>query len=251
MPLLTGRAVLACEGAGRVEAAVVARLDQAWRPLPGTERRFEVDAVCASFGFVPRLELARQLGARERVAAGHPAVTVECDESMATSVHGLFVAGELTGVGGAEVAELEGETAGHAAAGLLGLADRRAATQVALQRRRLVAAQRFAAGLAPWWRLRAGALDWAPGDTVVCRCEDVTMGALRAALAEGAESARDVRNRTRCGMGYCQGRTCGPVVQLALASSTGRPIDEVGDLNKRPVAVPVPLGEVAAPDAGV
>jgi hypothetical protein len=46
-------------------------------------------------------------------------------------------------------------------------------------------------------------------------------------------------------MGYCQGRTCGPALQMAISSLAGRSLTEVGDLHNRPVAVPVPLGRVA------
>ena len=111
---LTGRAVIRCEGTDRAERAVVAKVAPGWTPIKGSERTIDVDAVCVSYGFVPRLELARQLGAdvappTRDVAAGG----VACNESMASSTPGLFVAGELAGVAGAEVAELEGELAGR------------------------------------------------------------------------------------------------------------------------------------------
>ena len=79
-----------------------------------------------------------------------------------------------------------------------------------------------------------------------CRCEQVPWEAVEAAIARGATTAREVRSVTRCGMGYCQGRTCGPALQMAISSLAGRPLDEVGDLHKRPVAVPVFLGRVAS-----
>jgi NADPH-dependent 2,4-dienoyl-CoA reductase/sulfur reductase-like enzyme len=246
VPVLTGCAVVACEGEGRVERAVLARLGPDWERRPGPGRTVPADAVCVSYGFVPRLELALQLGAPAWARPDRLEVGVATDAAMGTSVRGLFVAGELAGVAGAEVAELEGELAGHSAATYLGLADDRSPAQRQRLLRRLGASRTFAAGLAALYPLRAG---WSSGlapSTVFCRCEQVPWEAVQAAIARGATTAREVRSVTRCGMGYCQGRTCGPALQMAVSALAGRPLDEVGDLHKRPVAVPVPLGRVAS-----
>ncbi len=263
---LTGRAVIRCEGAGRVEHAVVARLAPAWTPIKGSERTIEADAVCVSYGFVPRLELARQLGARvalptrdvlaggaatRGVAAGGVATRgvaaggVAGNESMASSTPGLFVAGEVAGVAGAEVAELEGELAGHGAATYIGLPDNRSPTERQSLSRRLRKSRAFASCLEHVYPLAPQWTSWLDASTVFCRCEQTTWGTIESAVTQGAASAREVRSLTRCGMGYCQGRTCGPALQLAISALTGRPVDQVGDLQKRPVAVPVPLGQVA------
>jgi thioredoxin reductase/bacterioferritin-associated ferredoxin len=244
VPLRYGQAVVRCEGEEAVRRAVVARLDSAWRPLASSEQVFEVDAVCVSFGFVPRLELARQLGVDERASPHHPGIAAACDAMMASSVPGVFVAGELTGVAGGEVAEAEGSLAGAGAALYCGHRAGEAPARLEPERRRLDRAKWFADRLVRVYRI-GGGLGWAGDETIVCRCEDVTAGAVRSAIASGARSVRELRNLTRCGMGYCQGRTCGPILQLALAESTGTPLERCGDLQRRPVAVPVPLGEVA------
>ena len=100
--VLTGHAVVRCEGAESVERAVVARLGPHWGPVAGSEEAVPADAVCVSHGFVPRLELARQLGAHTVAGAHHPGVSAASAATMGSSVAGLFVAGELTGVAGAE-----------------------------------------------------------------------------------------------------------------------------------------------------
>ena len=112
--------MVACRGAGRVERAVIARLDQDWRPVPGSQREETVDAVHVSFGFSPALELPRALGCAEVPPASRPAAAVACDTDQATSVPGVFAAGQVTGAGGADVAELEGYLAGTSAARYLG-----------------------------------------------------------------------------------------------------------------------------------
>jgi NAD(P)H-nitrite reductase large subunit len=84
-------------------------------------------------------------------------------------------------------------------------------------------------------------VDWSEqvtDDTVVCRCEEVTAGTVREAVAQlGAGDLRTVKLLTRAGMGWCQGRICAPgVAGLAGCELTA---------SKRPFARPVPLGVLA------
>jgi len=246
VPVLTGWGVVRCEGEGRVERAILARLGPNWERLPEPGRTISADAVCVSYGFVPRLELACQLGAPAFSRPNQPAVGIVSDATMGTSVAGLFVAGELAGVAGAEVAELEGELAGHSAASYLGLADDRGPAERKRLLRRLRSSRAFAARLPALYPLRAGWISGLEPSTMFCRCEQVPWEVVETAIAQGATTAREVRSVTRCGMGYCQGRTCGPALQMAISSLASRPLDEVGDLHKRPVAVPVFLGRVAS-----
>src|SRR5439155_6206848 len=126
-------------------------------PVAGTERTFAVDAVCTAYGFEPDVALARALGCDVVGDA------VAHDEDMATSVPGVYVAGEAAGIGGAELATVEGEIAGRAAAG----------APVAASDRRAKPAD-FAAVLADLFDPRPGLDALAAPDTVLCRCEDVT-----------------------------------------------------------------------------
>ncbi|EMF52170.1 oxidase [Streptomyces bottropensis ATCC 25435] len=74
--------------------------------------------------------------------------------------------------------------------------------------------------------------------TVVCRCEEVTAGAVREAVGElGAGDVRTVKLLTRAGMGWCQGRMCGPAVAGIAGCAES--------VTRRPFARPVPLGVLA------
>ena len=232
VPLRTGYAVIACQGTNRVERAVVARLDRDWRPLPGSQREETVDAVHVSFGFSPVLELARALGCTDVQHESRPTAAVACDASMATSVAGVFAAGEVTGVSGADVAELEGYLAGASAARYLGRlhADTYTA-RAGTVRARLEKARQLAARLEEAYPLRPGWLQWPDAGTVVCRCEETHWPEIGAAVASGAQDVRAVREVTRCGMGYCRGRVCGPALQYAVSAASGRSLAEVGDLH--------------------
>lgn len=240
-----GRVVIRCEGADRVEAAVVAEVDPEWRPIPGTERTIAADAVCVSFGFAPALDVSRNLGCRDVPHPARPTGAVWHDADQATSVAGVFAAGEATGVGGAEIAELEGRLAGLSAARLLeAISNREHAAAVRPLRPALRRRRRFADLLDRLYPMRTGWLDWLDPETTFCRCEEVSWATVTSA-ATGTATARSIRAVTRCGMGYCQGRICGPALQAALARDRGAASPAVGDLQWRTVVTPTPLGVIA------
>lgn len=233
IPYRTGAAVVAAHGTDRVEAVTVARLTRDWTPIPGTERRIEVDAVCVSHGFVPRTELATAAGCALGVDG---AVTV--DERQRTSVPGVLTAGELTGIGGVDLALAEGEIAGTVAAG--GVPAPGAVSE-------RVVFRKFAARLAAAHGIRPGSRAWVDDDTVVCRCEDVTAGALRrAAELTGSRGLRSLKLTTRAGLGLCQGRTCGRTVEDLLTGANEPGLLDPGRTAHRPIAIPVRLGELSA-----
>jgi hypothetical protein len=112
-------------------------------------------------------------------------------------------------------------------------------------RSRLGPARRFAALLDDAYPLRPGWLDWPEPGTVACRCEETPWAEIGQAVAAGAADVRSVKGITRCGMGYCQGRICGPILQYAVAAAVRRPLGDVGDLHSRPLVTPVALGAIA------
>lgn len=227
--LLTRHAVTEAHGTDRVEAVTVARLDRDWRPLPGTARRIPCDAVAVGHGLVPQLELATGLGCATRPSPD-ATVALELDAEQRTSVPGIWSAGETGGIGGAQLALAEGEIAAHSIAG------RPVPARLARTRTRLRA---FAAAMAGAHRPGPGWTGWLREDTDVCRCEEVPAGRIREAVEDlGARDARTVKLLTRAGMGWCQGRMCGPAV-AALAGTDPAP-------DRRPLSCPVPLRHLAA-----
>ncbi|WP_329378180.1 NAD(P)/FAD-dependent oxidoreductase [Streptomyces sp. NBC_01351] len=226
--LLTRHAVTEAHGTDRVEAVTVARLDRDWRPLPGTARRIPCDALAVGHGLVPQLELATGLGCATR-RSPDGTVALDLDAAGRTSVPGILSAGETGGIGGAQLALTEGEIAAHTAAG------RPAPAALTRARARLRA---FADAMAAAHRPGAGWTGWLPDDALVCRCEEVPAGRIREAAEElGARDARTVKLLTRAGMGWCQGRMCGPAV-AALAGEDPAP-------DRRPFSCPVPLRHLA------
>lgn len=95
----------------------------------------------------------------------------------------------------------------------------------------------------------AGWPDWCADDTLICRCEDVPVGAVRQAVRElSVADARGAKLMTRAGMGWCQGRTCGYATACLTARAAGRALTgaDLAGFATRPVAQPVTLGHLAA-----
>ncbi len=158
-------------------------------------QRLECDFLACGFHLVPNIELAALLGCNLREGF------VQVDESQQTSVANIFCAGEPIGIGGVETALLEGEIAGCTAAGNF----QRAKSLFAKRS----TARRFAAALEKTFALRDELRSIATLDTLICRCEDVT----RARLSQ-FQDWRSAKLQTRCGMGPCQSRVCGPAVEF-------------------------------------
>ncbi|MFE2279142.1 FAD-dependent oxidoreductase [Streptomyces sp. NPDC059454] len=217
-------------GGDRLTGVTVAALDAHGRVRSGTERHLPCDTLAVSHGMLPHTDLAESLGCRL------DGLTVAVDAEQRTDVPGVWAAGEATGIGGAALALAEGHIAGRSIAARLrgAVPDPEQWAPAAKARAR---SRGSAAALDAVYAPPAHWTDRVTDDTVVCRCEEVTAGAVRAGLALGAGDARTVKLLTRAGMGWCQGRMCGPAV-AGLAGCEPTP-------SRRPFARPVPLGVLA------
>jgi D-hydroxyproline dehydrogenase subunit alpha len=249
VPVLLSTLPVAVEGDVAVERVHLSAIDRTWRPV-GQSRSFECDTLVLGFGFVPSSELARQAGCDSRWDEAAGGWIVPHDRWMRTSMPAIAVAGEITGIAGAEQSIEEGRLA---ALGILtdlgGLSAREIGKRAAGVRRHLAARRRFTAVVRRRFGLRADALaELATADTVVCRCEDVTAGVLREALAANPHlgTLDAVKLLTRVGMGPCQGRMCQHTVTQIMAASTGRPPADLGPYRARLPVKPIPLAALAA-----
>ncbi len=167
------------------------------------------------------------------------------DAAGRSSVPGVYLAGDGAAIVGADAAELAG-----ARAALALLQDRGhpvPAAQAQALESALVPQRRFRESLETLCPLPA---DWAasaPDALVVCRCEDVTAGELRACVAEtGTREMNRLKAHTRIGMGRCQGRMCAPGASRLLAQAAGCSLAEVGRLRSQPPVKPVPIAVLGA-----
>lgn len=188
VPYWPGSLVLEAHGGERLEAVTLRR--------GARTVRLSVDRLAVGFGLVPETRLARALG-----CALTPGGAVRVNAYGLTSVPGVWAAGEVTGIGGVEAARAGGRVAGLVLSGqvealppALAERDRQAAFGEVLER-----------AFAPGPELRS----LPTSSTTVCRCEAVTHGQIASHT-----SWREAKLHTRCGMGACQGRVCGPATRF-------------------------------------
>lgn len=239
IPIRTRTAIVGAEGDKQVTSVRIAALTSDGSPRPGTERRVEVDAVGVGWGFAPQLDLLLPLGcALTDWADGNAVVAV--DDGQRTTVPGLYAAGEACGVGGAALAVGEGRLAAASVLADAGAAPVPGRMHLAMVRAEVARQRAFARALGLAHPIPPAWSSWLTDETVVCRCEEVTAGAVRTACADGgAHGHRQVKQLTRAGMGWCQGRVCGPAVHCLAARGTAYVPAE------RLVATPVTLGALA------
>jgi NADPH-dependent 2,4-dienoyl-CoA reductase/sulfur reductase-like enzyme len=182
-----------------VTEAISASDGRGLRAVRITDGRSSWDEPCdlLAYGYhlVPNTELAQLLGCTLRGSF------VEVDATQRTSQPNVYCAGEPTGIAGLDAALVQGEIAGLACAGraTAGLAKRAAKERT------------FGERLEKAFALRAELRSLPCEQTIVCRCEDVAFGRLR-----GRTGWTDTKLQTRCGMGPCQGRICGPAIEFLL-----------------------------------
>ncbi|MFE2294938.1 NAD(P)/FAD-dependent oxidoreductase [Streptomyces sp. NPDC059452] len=241
VPIRTRTAIVGAEGGGDGRVAVVrtASLDADGRPRPGTERRIEADTVGVGWGFVPQLDLLLPLGC-DLTDVGDGTMATAVDDGQRTTVPGLYTAGETCGVGGAALAVAEGRVAAVSVLTDLRAPGRPNARRLAAERGAVARHRAFARAMGRAHTLPSAWPAWLTDDTPVCRCEEVTAGAVRSARADGpATGHRQVKQLTRAGMGWCQGRMCGPAVHCLVTR------DEPYAPAERLIATPVTLGVLA------
>ncbi|SMG50871.1 FAD/NAD(P)-dependent oxidoreductase [Paraburkholderia susongensis] len=190
----TGSMVREARGTDRVRQVTIRR--------GARDVTLDCDRIACGYGLLPNVTLAQALG-----CAISEAGEIVVDDEQRTSLAHVYAAGECTGVGGAELACVEGEIAGLAASGA-------AAEPAALQTLQALLARRarwrrFGARVATAFALRDAARTPPADTTLLCRCEDVSVGEVRRCA-----DWRDAKLQTRCGMGPCQGRICGAAANL-------------------------------------
>lgn len=224
IPYRTSTVVARAVGGGGPDGDELDRVELVRRrpdgSLVGPSRVVTADLLAVGWGFTPAIELALQLGAATRVD-GDGSLVVRTAADQATSVPGLWVAGEACGVGGATLSDIEGTRAGAA------VADAARGREVRRHRGsgRIARHRRFAAAMHRHHPVPVGWSGWLEEDTLVCRCEEVPLDRVRHARTElGATDARSVKQLTRIGMGWCQGRVCGfALCSLVRGSLDGEP----------------------------
>ena len=243
IPLRTAETVVEAHGEDAVRAVTTAPIDGAGRLDRGRARTLEVDTLVTGFGLTPAVELTRLLGCDHRFEALRGGWLPLRSAALETTVPGVFAVGDGAGIGGVEIALLEGRLAAlNALARLRGGAAAAAQGRRRALVRRLARLYRFRAGLERLFAPPRHFLELITPETVVCRCEEVTAAELRRRAAEGATSMSQLKATTRTGMGRCQGRNCLATLAALVAQAHGLEPGALAWPKARPPARPIPLG---------
>ena len=196
-------------------------------------------------GVIPNTQISLALQLEHRWDPEQLCWRPAVDEWGATAMPTISIAGDGGGIAGAEAAALSGRLAALDAASFLDKIDPaerdRRARELRRALRRELAVRPFLDRL--YRPLRSVLLP--PDDVVACRCEEVTVGQIRRAARLGAQGPNQAKAFTRCGMGPCQGRICGPIVGAVMADTLGRPMGEIGTYRPRAPYKPITVGALA------
>lgn len=232
---------------GTLESVTIATIGRNFKAR--AQEVIRCDSLAVGWGFTADLSLASNLNLKQDVLDEDKSVFVTVDELQKTSMHNVFAAGEITGIGGSQLSLTEGKIAGFAVAAQLGFLT---ALQLEEKVRPLILQkkkdQKFASALISSYPVKVGWQEWLAPETCVCRCEEVTMGQIQESITElGATDARTVKLFTRTGMGMCQGRICGrAVIDIVASESRINPtIQDYISASSRPIVAPLPLGILA------
>jgi bacterioferritin-associated ferredoxin len=212
----------------------------------GREQQLETAVLLVHFGVIPHTQLGRVCGCRHVWDESQLCWRPQLDEWGRSSVEGILIAGDGGGIGGARSAEHAGRLAAFQALYTLGVVDRSARQRLARNDRKWMQEElHIRPFLEAFFRISDDMLQVADDDTLVCRCEEVTAGQIRAAVADGHRDSNQVKYLTRCGMGPCQGRQCAEAVSHIVAAASGKAVQDIGHYRQRPPVNPLTLGQLA------
>lgn len=241
------RSVPVFTAAAAIEITGQHRADAIRFKVRGRIEKIGVDGVFLHQGVVPSNSLANATGCALEWNDRQKCFQPQLDPRGRSSLPAIFFAGDGGNIGGALVADVGGRIAALAAC--LDLLPEKARQIEPLLKTHERQRTTLSRGRAFIDTLYQPALPFrAPTDreTIVCRCEEVTVGAIRDAAAHNVIGPNQLKTLLRCGMGPCQGRMCTATVTELLADAQSRAPADVGTYRLRTPIKPVPLQEFAS-----
>ncbi|KFG97818.1 (2Fe-2S)-binding protein [Burkholderia paludis] len=229
---------LSVEGDGRAESVRYT--------AGGRTSTLQANVVLLHQGVVPNVQLTRSIGCEHRWDEAQLCWHPRTDAWGETTVPNLFIAGDGAGIHGALAARTAGALTALTVCHRLGALSRDALDRQAAPLRRHLDRHRAVRPFLDTLYRPADAFRRPADETIVCRCEEVSAGEIRAMARLGCTGPNQSKSFSRCGMGPCQGRLCGLTVAELLAEAHAKPVAEVGYYRIRPPIKPVSLGDLAA-----
>ncbi|NPU65820.1 FAD-dependent oxidoreductase [Bradyrhizobium sp. 83012] len=229
----SGVTELAAEGDGTLSAI-------SYATASGKRERLPAELLLLHQGVVPNVNLAMAAGIEHRWNERQLCWTPVLDAFGNSSVAGIAIAGDGAGIGGAQAAVVRGRRAAGDAIKAL-----RPQAKIVDLSAELARAERGRAFLDVLFQ-PARQFRIPQGDTIVCRCEEITAKDVLDSVAIGATGPNQLKAYRRTGMGPCQGRLCGLTVTELMAEARGKSPQEIGYYRLRAPVKPIMLSELAS-----
>ncbi|MCC6533533.1 MAG: FAD-dependent oxidoreductase [Burkholderiales bacterium] len=216
----------------------------------GATHNQAADLVLLHQGIVPNANLGWALRCEHEWNESQRCFLPRTDGWGSSSLPQVQFAGDCASIAGARAAEYAGALAALEVAHKLGRIDRTERDARARSaRRQLASERRIRPLLEALYRPNDPHVVPADDAVIVCRCEGITAGEIRAVIKQGCPGPNQMKAFLRCGMGPCQGRMCGLTVTELIAQGRGMSPAEIGYFRIRPPIKPLLLGELAASDS--
>ncbi len=237
------RAKVPIHRADTIEAVGADRVREVLFSSGGETRRLPADLLLLHQGVVPNVNLANAAGVAHVWNDRQLCFVPVLDADFGSSVPGIAVAGDGAGIAGGTAAAERGRIAAIAAVRALKPDCIVPDTQAIRQR---LQREEMGRSFLDLLNRPVDAFRQPAGNTIVCRCEEVTANQVRDTAKMGCEGPNQMKAFLRCGMGPCQGRLCGLTVAELISAERGATLDEVGYYRLRPPVKPITLAELAS-----
>lgn len=242
VPVKFRRKIIEARGKESLQEVVTARVNKSGSVIPGTEKIYKTEALAVGYGFKANIELPQLAGCELEYSEAKGGWVVKVNGDMETTQEDIFAAGEITGIGGGSKSINEGMIAALA---LSKKFDKITAAEYEAKLKALSRERGHHLKFGEYFNLlykipESSILDTAD-DTIVCRCEDVTMGDIKEAVQKGFTTPESLKTALRTGMGNCQGRTCGSSIYDIIAALSHKSREDVGRFPVRPPVKPVSI----------
>lgn len=233
VPIVVGAKNIRVTGEGHIEKVIY--------EARGKQHEIASECFVRHEGIIPRTHILNSLNADHKWDKLQRYWYPKTDIYGATSVDGIHLVGDAGYVHGGDASQIKGSLAGIDVARRLGVIGKREALYRSRDLLKTLRTTRIARGFLRYVFAPNPSIFKMLDRTMVCRCEAVTAGDIRKVVREGNSNVNEVKLFTRCGMGQCQGRMCGPALAELTADELSCSPEPVGTLQVRQPFRPVSL----------
>lgn len=196
--------------------------------IEGTDSKcFEVNCICLGYGFNSSNNMLRFIDCKHDYKSDSNSLVTYRHDDFQTTVKDIYAIGDCVQINGAQVAELEGILTGYNVAESLSYnINSEYFEEKIIYEIKLRKLKTFQDNLWKLYKSNNNNLAFLDKDVEICRCECIKYSTIENALENGFTSIRDLKLKTRLGMGACQGRYCGQIVLDILKHNFGVKIKE-------------------------